>query len=105
MNNEEIEGRIKLVFIEKLGIEEEQYQPSAKIAEDLGADSLDVVELVMGFEDEFSIDVGGDEAEKLLTVGDAINFITALVVAKAEGNSTHKPKLGTSRNAPKGPRP
>ncbi len=53
---------------------------------------LDVVELVLGFEDEFGIDVGDDEAEKLLTVGDAFNFITARVVAKAEGNSTDKPK-------------
>jgi acyl carrier protein len=79
MEHEEVETRIKKVFIEKLGIDEKLYQPSAKIAEDLGADSLDTVELIMGIQDEFSIEVRDDEAQKLFTIGDAVEYVKARV--------------------------
>ena len=72
-----VEERVKEIIVEQLGVEEDEVNPNAKFIEDLGADSLDTVELVMAFEEEFSIEIPDDAAEKIQTVGDAINFITS----------------------------
>ena len=63
------------VVIDKLGVEEDKIAPDASFIDDLGADSLDTVELVMAFEEEFGSEISDTEAEKILTVGDAIKFI------------------------------
>ena len=70
-----IEDRIKAIVVEQLGVKPEQITPEAKFIEDLGADSLDTVELVMGLEEEFGNEIPDEEAEKLVTVGDVITFI------------------------------
>ena len=68
--------KIKEIIIDKLGIEEEKITMDAKFIEDLGADSLDTVELIMQFEEEFSIEIPDDEAEGLLSVGQAVDYIS-----------------------------
>jgi len=70
-----IEARVKEIICEQLGVEEEEVTSSAKFIEDLGADSLDTVELVMAFEEEFDIQIPDEDAEKIVTVGDAIQYI------------------------------
>ncbi len=72
---EDIESKVKDIIVEQLSVNEEQVTPEAKFIEDLGADSLDTVELVMAFEEEFGIEVPDDEAEKLQTVGDVLNYV------------------------------
>ena len=67
--------RIKEIIIEKLGIEESKISLEARFIEDLGADSLDTVELIMQFEEEFDIEISDDDAEKLTTVGSSIDYI------------------------------
>ena len=71
----DIEGQVKNIVVEHLGIEESKVTPEAKFIDDLGADSLDTVELVMAFEEEFGSEISDSEAEKILTVGDAVKFI------------------------------
>ena len=71
----DIENRVKKIVVEHLGIEEEKVVGSASFIDDLGADSLDTVELVMAFEEEFGSEISDSEAEKILTVGDAVKFI------------------------------
>src|SRR6188472_3365515 len=73
----DIGERVKKIVVEHLGVEAAQVKEDAKFIDDLGADSLDTVELVMAFEEEFSIEIPDDAAEKIQTVGDAINFINA----------------------------
>jgi acyl carrier protein len=75
MAEKSIEERVKDIIVEQLGVNPEQVTPSASFIEDLGADSLDTVELVMAFEEEFSIEVPDEDAEKLQTVGDVIKYI------------------------------
>jgi len=75
MANEEIAQRVKKVILDKLEVKEEQIVESASFTSDLGADSLDRTELIMGLEDEFKIDIADSESEKFQTVGDVINFI------------------------------
>ena len=70
-----IADRVKEIVVEQLGVKPEQITPEAKFIEDLGADSLDTVELVMGLEEEFGNEIPDEEAEKLTTVGDVIRFI------------------------------
>ncbi len=70
-----IEEKVKGIIVEQLGVEAEQVAPDAKFIEDLGADSLDTVELVMALEEEFGIEVPDEEAEKLQSVGDVIKYI------------------------------
>ena len=67
--------RVKKIVVEHLGVEEEKVSDGASFIDDLGADSLDTVELVMAFEEEFGIEIPDDAAEKILTVKDAIDFI------------------------------
>ena len=71
----DIEGAVKQIVIEHLGIEESKVTPESKFIDDLGADSLDTVELVMAFEEKFNIEIPDDAAETILTVKDAIDFI------------------------------
>ena len=71
-----VADKVKSIIVEQLGVDEEEVTPDASFVDDLGADSLDTVELVMAFEEEFSIEIPDDAAEKIQTVGDAINFIT-----------------------------
>ena len=70
-----VEERVKEIIVEQLGVEEDEVQPAAKFIEDLGADSLDTVELVMAFEEEFELEIPDEDAEKIATVGDAISYI------------------------------
>ena len=71
----DIEERVKKIVVEHLGVEEAKIQSDSKFIDDLGADSLDTVELVMAFEEEFGSEISDSEAEKILTVGDAVKFI------------------------------
>ncbi|HYH82574.1 MAG TPA: acyl carrier protein [Longimicrobium sp.] len=71
----DIEQKVKDIIINELGVEAEKVTPEASFVEDLGADSLDTVELVMAFEEEFGMEIPDEEAEKLQTVGDAISYI------------------------------
>jgi len=70
-----IEQRVKDIIVEQLGVKPEQVTPEAKFIEDLGADSLDTVELVMALEEEFGQEIPDEEAEKLQSVGDVIKYI------------------------------
>ncbi|PJA78158.1 MAG: acyl carrier protein [Nitrospirae bacterium CG_4_9_14_3_um_filter_51_5] len=70
-----VEERVKKIIIEQLGVEEDDVVPEAKFVEDLGADSLDTVELVMALEEEFEIEIPDEDAEKIQTVAAAIDFI------------------------------
>ena len=72
---EATEARVKEIIINELGVEPEKVTDDASFVEDLGADSLDTVELVMAFEEEFGMEIPDEEAEKLQTVGDAIDYI------------------------------
>jgi acyl carrier protein len=71
----EVAEKVKKIVVEQLGVSEDQVTPEAKFIEDLGADSLDQVELVMALEEEFGSDIPDEAAEKLTTVGDAISYI------------------------------
>ena len=75
MSDKPIEEKVKDIIVEQLGVNPEQVTPQASFIEDLGADSLDTVELVMAFEEEFSIEIPDDAAESIVTVGDAVKFI------------------------------
>jgi acyl carrier protein len=75
--NAELEKRLKAIVVERLGVSEEQVVPSASFAEDLKADSLDLVELIMALEEEFGIDIPDEQAEKILTVQNAMDYIDA----------------------------
>ena len=77
MEREELLKKIKAIAADKLSISEEQITPEASFIDDLGADSLDTVELVMALEDEFTLDIPDEEAEKLTTVGKAMDYILA----------------------------
>ena len=70
-----IEERVKKIIVEQLGVKEEEVKAEASFVDDLGADSLDTVELVMALEEEFDTEIPDEEAEKITTVGDAIKFI------------------------------
>ena len=67
--------RVKKVVVEQLDVNEEEVSPEASFVDDLGADSLDVVELVMGLEEEFDIEIPDEDAEKIATVADAVSYI------------------------------
>ena len=69
--------RVTKIIVDRLGVDESQVKPEASFKDDLGADSLDVVELVMELEDEFDMEISDDDAEKINTVGDAVNYINS----------------------------
>lgn len=73
----EIASRVKAIIVDKLGVDENEVTETASFTTDLGADSLDTVELIMEFEKEFGINIPDDQAEKIQTVGDAIAYIEA----------------------------
>ena len=75
MSDKSIEQRVKEIIVEQLGVNADHVTPDAKFIEDLGADSLDTVELVMALEEEFGNEIPDEEAEKLQTVGDVIKFV------------------------------
>jgi len=75
MAGSEIEQKVKEIIVEELGVDESEVTPNARFVDDLGADSLDQVELVMRFEEEFGIEIPDEEAEKILSVRDAIEYI------------------------------
>ena len=70
-----VADKVKKIVVEQLGVSEDQVTPEAKFIEDLGADSLDQVKLVMALEEEFGSDIPDEDAEKLTTVGDAIKYV------------------------------
>ena len=70
-----VADKVKSIIVEQLGVDEEEVTPDASFVDDLGADSLDTVELVMAFEKEFDIDIPDEEAEKLRTVGAAMTYL------------------------------
>ena len=74
MKKEEVLSRLKEIIMDRLDVEEDQIVPEATFVEDLGADSLDIVELIMGIEDEFDIEIPDEDAEKLTSVGEATNY-------------------------------
>jgi acyl carrier protein len=73
----EVAEKVKQIIVEQLGVDENQVEPNASFVDDLGADSLDIVELVMAFEEAFDLDIPDDDAEKIKTVKDAIDYIEA----------------------------
>ena len=75
MNNKQID-QIKGIIVEKLGVSADEVKPEAKFIDDLGADSLDTLELVMAFEEEFGIEITDENAEKLESVGDVLNYFS-----------------------------
>ncbi|HZS09619.1 MAG TPA: acyl carrier protein [Blastocatellia bacterium] len=77
MASEAIEEKVRQIIVDELGVEESEVTPNARFIDDLGADSLDTVELVMRFEEEFGIEIPDEDAEKILSVRDAISYIEA----------------------------
>lgn len=70
-----LEERVKKIIVDQLGVDEKEVTPEASFIDDLGADSLDTVELVMAFEEEFGIEIPDSEAEKMAAVGDALKYL------------------------------
>jgi len=77
-----VEERVKQIIVEQLGVDEAEVTPSASFVDDLGADSLDTVELVMAFEEAFEIEIPDEDAEKIRTVQDAVTYIEEHAKAK-----------------------
>lgn len=75
MSTSTIYDRLKGIVTEQLGVDEEEVTPEASFVDDLNADSLDLVELIMSLEEEFGLEISDEDAEKILTVGDAANYI------------------------------
>ena len=75
MSNSETAERVKAIIVEQLNVPAEDVTPEASFIDDLGADSLDIVELVMALEEEYDIEISDEDAEKIQTVGDAISYI------------------------------
>ena len=82
MTQAEIEAKVKEIIVDKLGVDEGEVKSEASFANDLGADSLDTVELIMEFEKQFGISIPDDKAEKISTVGDAIAYINENAAAE-----------------------
>ena len=80
----EIEAKIKAIIVDKLGVEESQVTKEAHIQTDLGADSLDIVEMIMEFENQFGIEIPDEDAQKIATVGEAIAYVEKKLQDKEE---------------------
>ena len=78
-----VADKVKSIIVEQLGVDEEEVTPDASFVDDLGADSLDTVELVMAFEEAFDVEIPDEEAEKIRSVQDAITYIEAHAKAKS----------------------
>ena len=90
-----VEEKVKDIIVEELGVEREKLTSEASFMEDLGADSLDTVELVMAFEKEFDIDIPDEDAEKLRTVGDAMNYLHEKIGKSIDASCRrHRPRAG-----------
>ncbi|MEN3185820.1 MAG: acyl carrier protein [Candidatus Caldatribacteriaceae bacterium] len=72
-------SKVKEIIVDQLGIDEEEVTPDASFIDDLGADSLDIVELIMAFEEEFDIEIPDEDAEKITTVGEAVEYIESKI--------------------------
>jgi acyl carrier protein len=81
-----VQERVKAIIVEQLGVDAEEVVPDASFVEDLGADSLDTVELIMAFEEEFGVEISDDDAEKIRKVRDAVDYIEKR--ASSPGKST-----------------
>ena len=95
----EVVAKVKSIICEQLGVAEDEVKMESKFIDDLGADSLDIVELVMAFEEEFETEIPDEDAEQIKTVGDAISYVQAFVEKRmAEGKSPtakmDEPKAG-----------
>ena len=77
MQSEEVLAKLKELVMDRLNVEEDQIKPDASFVEDLGADSLDIVELIMGIEEEFDVEIPDEDAEKLTNVGEAFDYVKA----------------------------
>ena len=77
MSNSPVEPRVRSIIVKQLGVKEDDIALEKSFIDDLGADSLDIVELVMGMEDEFGFDIPDEEAENIRTVGDAVKYISS----------------------------
>ncbi len=77
MTTTSIEAKVKSIIADQLGVGEDEIKPESSFIEDLGADSLDIVELVMAMEEEFEVEIPDEEAENIKTVGDAINYVSS----------------------------
>ena len=82
MKMEEVQSKLKEIVMDRLNAEEDQIKPEASFVEDLGADSLDIVELIMGIEEEFDIEIPDEDAEKLTTVGEAMEYVKTKLAAE-----------------------
>lgn len=76
-DNNAVEARVKAIIVRQLGVKEDEVATEKSFVDDLGADSLDIVELVMAMEDEFGFEIPDEEAENIRTVGDAVSYINA----------------------------
>ena len=76
-----VEDRVKRIVVQQLGVKEEEVKVSSSFVDDLGADSLDTVELVMALEEEFDIEIQDEDAEKIMTLQDAVNYIESKATA------------------------
>jgi acyl carrier protein len=77
MSSKEIQDKVKKIIAEKLSVDLAEVKPEASFVDDLGADSLDLVELIMSMEEEFGVDISDEDAEKILTVKDAMDYVAA----------------------------
>ncbi|WP_185869350.1 acyl carrier protein [Blattabacterium cuenoti] len=86
----DIASRVNALIVDKLSLDESEIVPTASFTNDLGADSLDIVELIMEFEKEFNISISDEKAEKITTVGEAIQAIEDLLIDKNKNNDFNK---------------
>jgi len=77
----QLEDRVTAIIVEQLGVAREEVVPEASFTDDLGADSLDIVELVMAMEEEFDVEIPDDDAEKIQTIGDAVSYLKEKLAA------------------------
>ena len=89
----DISSRVNAIIVDKLGVDENEVVPSASFTNDLGADSLDTVELIMEFEREFDIQIPDDQAEKIATVGQAIQYIESSIFVANNYNSNQSYRI------------